>query len=142
VESTSLDEYRRVLEVNLLGYISGTQCALELMRPRGAGGIILVSSIVARRGAAYNSAYSASKMALDGIAQALRTELWGSDIPTDGDNLERPMQDVPRERDGWARRGWQGWTVGETLRVLPLESAAPAALAVLAVTALRRRLRR
>lgn len=230
VESTSLDEYRRVLEVNLLGYISGTQCALELMRPRGAGGIILVSSIVARRGAAYNSAYSASKMALDGIAQALRTELWGSDIavstlylpsvdtpvyrhgrgklgtvpkppppvgdplqaaraiarlcerprpelvvgnfgrfyaalswlpprpvdwflhhtagftrsdiPADGDNLERPMQDVPRERDGWARRGWQGWTVGETLRVLPLESAAAAALGVLAVTALRRRLRR
>lgn len=56
VEGTTLDEFRRVLEVNFLGYVAGTRCALEVMRRSGTGSIVFVSSIVARRGAAYNSA--------------------------------------------------------------------------------------
>lgn len=82
VDDVTIEEYRRVLDVNVLGYIRGAKCALRRMRSqRPSGGVIVfVSSIVGKRGAPYASAYSASKGALDGFAEALRAELWGSGI--------------------------------------------------------------
>ena len=42
---------------------------------RGSGRILLISSIVGKRGIPHYSAYSASKFALHGMAEALRVEL-------------------------------------------------------------------
>jgi NAD(P)-dependent dehydrogenase (short-subunit alcohol dehydrogenase family) len=80
VEDITVEEFRELLDVDLLGYIRGTRCALAQMRRQGHGGIIQVSSILARRGAAYFSAYAAAKAGLDGFTQSLRAELWGTDI--------------------------------------------------------------
>lgn len=80
VQDVTLDEYRRVLDVNLVGMINGTQRALELMLPRGDGVIVQVSSVSARRGVPYTSAYSASKAAIDGFTETVRAELWGSGV--------------------------------------------------------------
>lgn len=216
VQDLDVAEYRRLLDVNLTGYIIGTKCALEeAMLEQGRGGIIQVSSVLGRRGAAYFSAYAAAKAGVDGFSQSVRAELWGtgiristlylppvdtpiyrhargkfgtvpkppppvadpaavartiatlaerpqnervthafghlylalgslpsrfgdwflhhtgeftrSDIPDQGDNLERPADDRPRVRDGWAEPGWKGLTVQEVARVLPWESLLGAA---------------
>jgi short-subunit dehydrogenase len=41
---------------------------------------VIVSSIVGKRGVPHYSGYSASKFALHGAADALRSELWGSGV--------------------------------------------------------------
>lgn len=80
VQDLTLEEFRRVLDVNLVGLINGTQCALEAMLPRRSGTIVQVSSVAARRGVPYTSAYAAAKAGIDGFTGAVRSELWGSGV--------------------------------------------------------------
>lgn len=49
-----------------------------------------------------------------------------TDTPSDGDNLFEPTAE-PRIRGGWADQGWRGFTLAETARVLPVETALGAA---------------
>ena len=69
------DEFRRVIDVNLLGSVNGTRVALARMRPRNQGTIIQIASAIAYRGVPLQSAYSATKYALRGFTEAVRTEL-------------------------------------------------------------------
>ncbi|MBW3656866.1 MAG: SDR family NAD(P)-dependent oxidoreductase [Gemmatimonadetes bacterium] len=80
VQDIELDEYRRIIDVNLVGAINGTRCALEPMLRQGGGTIILTSSILGLHGAPYTSAYAAAKSGIDGFVEALRGELWGSGV--------------------------------------------------------------
>ena len=80
VQDITLDEYRRVLDVNLVGLINGTRCALDVMLPQGSGVIVHVSSVAARRGVPFTSPYSAAKAGIDGFTSALRAELWGTGV--------------------------------------------------------------
>jgi short-subunit dehydrogenase len=72
---TSLEQVRRILEVNLVGAIDCIQQAVPLLRQRGGGRIVLVSSVAGLRGMPGGAVYSASKAALEGLADALRVEL-------------------------------------------------------------------
>src|SRR5690348_16228084 len=54
-------EFRRVTEVTYLGVVWGTRAALERMRPRNRGAIVLVGSALAYRGIPLQSAYCGSK---------------------------------------------------------------------------------
>jgi NAD(P)-dependent dehydrogenase (short-subunit alcohol dehydrogenase family) len=69
------DEFRRVIEVNYLGYVHGTMSALRHMRPRDAGVIIQIGSALAYRSIPLQSAYCASKAAIRGFTDSLRSEL-------------------------------------------------------------------
>jgi NAD(P)-dependent dehydrogenase (short-subunit alcohol dehydrogenase family) len=80
VQDISLEEYRRVLDVNFVGMVNGTQRALEVMLPRGEGVVVQVSSVAAQRGVPYTSPYSASKAAVVGFTSALRAELRGTGV--------------------------------------------------------------
>ncbi|SRR6266508_713690 len=80
VEDTKADEFRALLELNLLAVATATQSVLPWMREQGGGHIINVSSIVGRRGVPYRGAYSASKFALGGWSESLRVELSGTGI--------------------------------------------------------------
>jgi NAD(P)-dependent dehydrogenase (short-subunit alcohol dehydrogenase family) len=80
VQDMELDDFRDLLDVNFIGLVNGTRCALDVMLPRGEGVIVQVSSVAARRGVPYTSAYSAAKAAIDGFTSALRAELWGTGI--------------------------------------------------------------
>jgi short-subunit dehydrogenase len=75
VADTTPEEYRRVTEVNYLGYVHGTLAALKHMRPRNAGVIVQIGSAVAYRAIPLQSAYSASKAAIRGFTDSLRSEL-------------------------------------------------------------------
>lgn len=69
------EEYRRVTEVNYLGFVYGTLAALRRMRPRDRGVIIQVGSALAFRGIPLQAAYCASKHAIQGFTESVRTEL-------------------------------------------------------------------
>lgn len=68
-------EYERVTAVNYLGYVYGTLAALDRMRPRDRGCIIQVGSALAYRGIPLQAAYCASKHAIQGFTESVRTEL-------------------------------------------------------------------
>ncbi|HWC72824.1 MAG TPA: SDR family oxidoreductase, partial [Gemmatimonadales bacterium] len=68
-------EFRRVIEVNYLGYVHGTLAALRHMRNRNAGVIIQIGSALAYRSIPLQSAYCASKAAIRGFTDSLRSEL-------------------------------------------------------------------
>ncbi|RQW85987.1 SDR family oxidoreductase, partial [Micromonospora globispora] len=68
-------EFRRVTEVNYLGTVYGTLAALRHMRPHGRGAIVQVGSALAYRGIPLQSAYCASKHAIQGFNDSLRAEL-------------------------------------------------------------------
>jgi NAD(P)-dependent dehydrogenase (short-subunit alcohol dehydrogenase family) len=93
VQDITLDEYRRILETNLVGVINGTRCALEHMLRQNSGVIVQVSSVMGKRGAPFASPYSAAKAGIDGFTEALRSELWGTDIHVA--TLYPPMVDTP-----------------------------------------------
>jgi NAD(P)-dependent dehydrogenase (short-subunit alcohol dehydrogenase family) len=68
-------EFRRVTEVNYLGYVYGTLAALRHMRKRDSGLIMQIGSALAYRSIPLQSAYCASKAAIRGFTDSLRTEL-------------------------------------------------------------------
>ncbi len=69
------DEFERVVRVTLMGYVHGTRAALRHMVLRGSGHIVQVSSALAFRSIPLQSAYCASKHAIAGFTESLRTEL-------------------------------------------------------------------
>jgi short-subunit dehydrogenase len=75
VVETTPEEFRRVTEVNYLGYVHGTLAALRHMRPRGHGTIIQIGSALSYRSIPLQSAYCASKAAVRGFTDSLRSEL-------------------------------------------------------------------
>jgi NAD(P)-dependent dehydrogenase (short-subunit alcohol dehydrogenase family) len=75
IAEVPMADFRRVLDVNVLGYVHGCRAALRVMRPRRRGVIINVSSIVGVVPQPYTSAYSMSKAAVRALGVSIRSEL-------------------------------------------------------------------
>lgn len=66
---------------NFLGALAQSEAALELMRPRNAGHVVLISSMSALRGMPRNmTAYGASKAAVASLGEGMRADLAGTGI--------------------------------------------------------------
>lgn len=78
--ATTDDMLRRVFEVNVFGVVRTIRPFLPGMLARASGRILVVSSVVGKRGTPNYSAYSGSKFALHGIVEALRPEILGSGV--------------------------------------------------------------
>lgn len=63
-EHTKLEEWRRVMRVNLDGVFLGCKHAIRVMRPSGSGAIINMSSRSGLVGVPHQAAYAASKAAV------------------------------------------------------------------------------
>lgn len=74
-ESITPDEWRSVLEVNVVATVALSTAFAAPMRAAGGGSIVMINSQAARRGAARRGPYAASKAALLVVAQVLATEL-------------------------------------------------------------------
>lgn len=74
LKDASLDVLRKVMEINFFGSVYCTKYALDSLIER-KGVIVGVSSIAGYRGLPGRSGYSASKFALQGWLEAIRTEL-------------------------------------------------------------------
>jgi NAD(P)-dependent dehydrogenase (short-subunit alcohol dehydrogenase family) len=68
-------EIRQVFETNLFGVMAVTRAALPHMRAARAGRIVIISSVAGKIGAPSGSAYSASRFAQEGFAEALSQEV-------------------------------------------------------------------
>lgn len=75
LEALPVDELRRQLEVNVVGQVAVTQAVLPRLRS-ARGRVIFVSSVSGEVATPMTGAYNASKFALEGLADALRLELW------------------------------------------------------------------
>src|SRR5205085_8885825 len=80
VEGTNTDEWRQMVEVNLLGLLYCTQAAIPLIRDAGGGDIVNISSVAGRVANAFGGVYSLTKWGVVGFSEALRKELAGSKI--------------------------------------------------------------
>lgn len=94
VEKTEPEEYKRLIEVNLLGQIYGVKAALPHLK-RSGGALILISSVEAHRTAPFQSAYGASKHGLNGFIKALRIELEHEQIPVSVTQIQPAAINTP-----------------------------------------------
>ncbi len=69
------EEFRHIVDVTFMGTVYGTDCALQRMMPRDRGCIVFVGSALAFRSIPLQSAYCASKHAIQGFFESLRSEL-------------------------------------------------------------------
>lgn len=80
VEDLSRDVLRTQFETNLFGWHELTNRIIPVMRQQGHGRIIHNSSVLGFVALPFRGAYTASKYALEGLADTLRLELRGTDI--------------------------------------------------------------
>ena len=73
--TTSLDEYRRIIDVNQVGVFLGMRAVASHMAARARGSIVNISSIAGLQGSAGTVAYTASKFAVRGMTKVVAKEL-------------------------------------------------------------------
>lgn len=78
-ETVDLQVLKQVMDINFWGTVYATHAALPYLKQR-KGGIIGISSIAGYRGLPVRTGYSASKFAMNGFLEALRTELIGTGV--------------------------------------------------------------
>jgi len=75
VESMSVEDFRTVLETNVFGVFYCCHEAIPLMKQRGGGHIINISSLAGANAHPKMAAYNASKFGLNGFSEALMQEV-------------------------------------------------------------------
>jgi NAD(P)-dependent dehydrogenase (short-subunit alcohol dehydrogenase family) len=70
IENVSMDEFRRVMEVNFFGVVALTRAAMVHLRT-ARGKVITVSSVCGAVGQPFNEAYCAAKFAVEGFLESL-----------------------------------------------------------------------
>ena len=78
LEDTTPADMRRLFDVNVMGTLYAARTALLAMRRQGSGHIIVISSIVGRRGVGGSSVYGATKSAQVSFIESLRADFLGT----------------------------------------------------------------
>lgn len=112
VESMSADDFRAVIETNLCGVFYCCHEAIPLMKQRGGGYIINISSLAGTNAHPRMAAYNASKFGLNGFSEALMQEVrhdnikvsyimpgsvnteFGGDSPSDANSWQLRPEDI------------------------------------------------
>jgi NAD(P)-dependent dehydrogenase (short-subunit alcohol dehydrogenase family) len=81
-EEVSPEQFRAQVEVNLFGPLNLTRAVLPLMRRQHSRQLVTITSLAGIVGAAFTSAYAASKFALEGWMESLHDELTPFGITT------------------------------------------------------------
>ncbi len=109
------DEWRAILETNVLGTLAACRAALAHMLPQGRGDIVTMTSASAHEAWPFLSVYAASKAALHTLSRGLRAEVSGQGVRvmtieihnvrgTDFANSFDPEQ-LPRAMGRWMELG-------------------------------------
>ncbi|MDX3974886.1 SDR family NAD(P)-dependent oxidoreductase [Shinella sp.] len=80
LDAYPIDEWKRVIDINLNGAFYVNRAVVPGMKARGYGRIVNIASIAGKEGNPNASAYSASKAAVIGMTKSLGKELAGHDI--------------------------------------------------------------
>jgi short-subunit dehydrogenase len=81
VEELSLDDMRRVIDVDLVGTMRGVKAALPRLRAAGGGTIINVASGLGKRAVPLQAPYCAAKAGVVAFDESLRVELRRGHVP-------------------------------------------------------------
>ncbi len=104
-DNVTPEEFKRVIEVNLLGQAYGAMAALPHLKREGRGALIHISSMEARRSLPYQSAYSSSKHGMIGFLDALRIELKHEGFPISVTNIMPGVINTPFYNKGKTKLG-------------------------------------
>jgi NAD(P)-dependent dehydrogenase (short-subunit alcohol dehydrogenase family) len=94
-EQVTPAEFKRVIDVNLMGPVYAAMAALPLLRRTGRGAFIAISSVEARRSMPLQTSYSASKHGLEGFLDGLRAELKHEGVPISITNVMPSVINTP-----------------------------------------------
>lgn len=80
-EQITPEEFKRVIDVTLMGQVYGAMAALPHLKREGRGALIHISSVEGRRSIPLQSPYSSAKHGLEGFLESLRVELKHEGLP-------------------------------------------------------------
>ena len=80
IEAADTGDWRRMVDVNVLGLLYCTHAALPIMREQGGGTIVNVSSVAGRFARAGSGVYNLTKFGVGAFSEALRQETVASKI--------------------------------------------------------------
>jgi NADP-dependent 3-hydroxy acid dehydrogenase YdfG len=80
VEGWDISQWRRMIDVNLLGLLYCTREALPIIRDSGGGHIVNLSSVAGRQATFGAAVYNMTKWGVTGFSEALRQEALNSNI--------------------------------------------------------------
>jgi 3-oxoacyl-[acyl-carrier protein] reductase len=105
VEEISGDEFRQTLETNVFGVFYFCHHAIPMMKRRGGGYILNISSLAGQNPHPGMAAYNASKFGLNGFTEALMQEVRHDDIKVSyicpGSVNTEFGGDTPSEEKAW-----------------------------------------
>jgi NADP-dependent 3-hydroxy acid dehydrogenase YdfG len=80
IEGAPTEEWRRMIDVNVLGLLYCTHAALPIMRARGGGHVVNMSSVGGRVVGRYSGVYSLTKFGVNALSEVLRQECQDANI--------------------------------------------------------------
>jgi NADP-dependent 3-hydroxy acid dehydrogenase YdfG len=80
IDGANTEDWRRMIDVNLLGLMYATHAVLPIMKSQKTGHIINVSSVAGRTIAPYGAVYSATKFAVGAFSESLRQQVYQDNI--------------------------------------------------------------
>ncbi len=80
VTDADTGDWRRMIDVNVLGLLYCTHAALPLMREQGGGDIVNVSSVAGRFAGPGSGVYTLTKFGVNAFSEALRQEVVASRV--------------------------------------------------------------
>ena len=80
VANADTEDWRRMIQTNVLGLMYTTHAALPLMRAQGQGHIVNISSVAGRTARAGAGVYNASKWGVGAFSESLRQEVYKDKI--------------------------------------------------------------
>src|SRR5918997_2718751 len=109
-DDTTPEEFKQVVEIDLLGQAYGAMAALPHLKREGRGALVHVTSVVGRRAVPLQGAYCAAKHGVEGLLDTLRVELKHEGWPIGVTNvlpaaINTPFFDKARTRLGVKPKG-------------------------------------
>ncbi|MEZ5734738.1 MAG: SDR family NAD(P)-dependent oxidoreductase [Novosphingobium sp.] len=74
IEDLPLEQWHRLIDINLMGTIYTSRTAFPIMKAQGSGDIVNISSTAGRRAGCEFAAYTTSKFGVTGFTEAMRQE--------------------------------------------------------------------
>ncbi|MCC5663872.1 SDR family oxidoreductase [Nostoc sp. CHAB 5784] len=104
-DNTTPEEFKHVIDVDLMGQVYGAMAALPHLKREGRGALIHVSSMEGTRSLPYQSAYSAAKHGVEGFIEAMRVELQHEKWPISVTSVKPAVINTPFWNNGLTKLG-------------------------------------
>lgn len=131
IEGADTEEWRQMVNVNVLGLMYATHAALPIMKQQNSGHIVNISSVAGRTARAGSGGYNVTKWGVVAFSEALRQEVYQQHIRVTTIEPGAVATELSEHiTDDTTRKELAGWLQSIT----PLESEDIAAAVLYAVT--------